>query len=147
MGAGSPHEWQRGEEVEPESPREQKGMDMRQQQRLTGAFALTATAAMLAMALALAFRAGVSFAKTESTAATYYEDSQNNLCVGLPTGMLFAGSCEWKCAFCRPQALARAASADGTQAFPPPRPAGPRTCHASPRLKLPTRQPALGWWR
>ena len=28
---------------------------------------------------------------------------------------------------------------------PPPRPAGPRTCHASPRIKLPTRPPASCW--
>src|SRR5215471_14425773 len=29
---------------------------------------------------------------------------------------------------------------------PSSRPAGPRTCHASPCLNLPTRQPALCWW-
>ena len=65
------------------------------QYRLIRSFALTATAAMSAMAVTMAFGAGVSFAKEETKEATYYEDSENNLCVGLPTGLLFAGSCEW----------------------------------------------------
>ena len=51
--------------------------------------------AMTAVAASLIWGTGVSFAKTETKAATYYEDSVNSLCVGLPTGALFAGSCEW----------------------------------------------------
>jgi hypothetical protein len=44
----------------------------------------------------MAFGAEVSYAKSETKTATYYEDELRNLCVGLPTAGLFAGSCEWK---------------------------------------------------
>ena len=67
--------------------------------QLSRRFALTATAATLAMAVALAWGTGVSFAapKSESKTATYYEDSLENLCVGLespPPPSVFSG-CEW----------------------------------------------------
>lgn len=57
----------------------------------SGAILLGALTTLILMA----FGAGISFAKTETTAATYYEDSLNDLCVGAPTAGLFAGSCEW----------------------------------------------------
>lgn len=59
-------------------------------------FTLAATATMLAMTVSLAWGAGVSFAKSETTSATYYEDSLGDVCVGLqfPTG-LAPTSCEW----------------------------------------------------
>jgi hypothetical protein len=45
-------------------------------------FALTTAAAMLAMAVALVWGAGVGLARG-TTAATYYEDKDRNLCVGV----------------------------------------------------------------
>jgi hypothetical protein len=56
--------------------------------------AFTALAAMFAAFMTLAFGAGVVFA-TSTTAATYYEDSQENLCVGFGTPFP-AGDCEMK---------------------------------------------------
>ena len=58
-------------------------------------FALTATVAMLALAVTMTFGAGVSFAKTETKEAHYYEDNNFNLCVGLPTSGGFTEGCEW----------------------------------------------------
>jgi Collagen triple helix repeat (20 copies) len=65
--------------------------------RLIRPFALTATAAIIAMGVALAFGAGVSFAtRTSANNATYYEDNEGNLCVGTPTFDAFpAGNCAW----------------------------------------------------
>ena len=57
---------------------------------------LITTAGVLAMVVALAFGAGVSSAKTETSSATYYEDSLGNLCVGLPApGGFSSPSCSW----------------------------------------------------
>jgi hypothetical protein len=50
--------------------------------RLIRPFALSATAAMLAMAVALVWGAGVSLARG-TTSATYYEDQEGNVCVGV----------------------------------------------------------------
>ncbi len=51
-------------------------------------FALAAT---LAMAVTLAWGAGVSFARGE-TSSTYYEDTEGNLCVGVSTPLGFSGT-------------------------------------------------------
>jgi hypothetical protein len=48
------------------------------------------------LAAALTFGEGISFAKTETTSATYYEDENHNLCVGLPAAGGFSEGCEWK---------------------------------------------------
>jgi hypothetical protein len=61
----------------------QEETDMRLKHRLIRPFALTATAAMLAMAVALVWGTGVALAKSETTTANYYEDSLGNVCVGL----------------------------------------------------------------
>jgi hypothetical protein len=61
--------------------------------------ALGATGTMAAAVATLACAAQVSYAKTETPNARYYEDSLNNLCVGVnplaPPG-IFTGSCRWE---------------------------------------------------
>jgi hypothetical protein len=70
----------------------QEETDMRlKHHRLIRPFALAATAAMLAMAVALVWGAGVGFA---NVVENYYGDTSGNVCVGF--GSPFpAGSCEW----------------------------------------------------
>jgi hypothetical protein len=78
--------------VEKEAPMR---LDVR---RLARSFALTASGTMIAMAATFACTTQVSFAKTETAFARYYEDSLENLCVGedpfFPPG-IFLGSCRW----------------------------------------------------
>jgi hypothetical protein len=63
--------------------------------RLTRPFARSATAAILAIAVALIWGAGVSLARGIS-ATKYYQDTEGNVCVGLPeTGGFGSKSCEW----------------------------------------------------
>lgn len=66
------------------------------QRKLSRHLVLASTAAMFATTVALVWGAGPSFAKSESTSATYYEDSNVNLCVGLPSpGGFSSPNCEW----------------------------------------------------
>lgn len=51
---------------------------------------------MLAMAVVMVWDTGTSLAaKTETKEARYYEDSLNNLCVGLPTPNGLPEGCGW----------------------------------------------------